>query len=441
MTTNGKIESQSTFEAENSLIAGLLKNQIHAHQTGLSPLDFEEESNRHYFSGILELTQDGSDIDLLHLTNYLRTVMDEFDAPTLASISAFATKQIIPANLLPTVSFLKSTSAKRQLKRIAAQMSDLASIENNQHPKDILTEIENRLDEVRKGLGEKACNRRHVSEIAVDALERYKDLSENKTINIPTGISEIDRVTRGGGSPGDVWIIGAFTGNGKSALALQMARNQARIGIASLNVSREMLDIENFERAHSAESGIPLWMIKPGMEKTIYEKLCETVSDITNKPIWIDSTSSNIFEIRREIKDAVKQDGIKVVYVDYLQLVEGTESGRGMDRTAEIAFVSKMLKRIAMENRVWIVALAQYNRLANYAGKAENHSFDGSSQIEKDASIVLHLELEKIEDGAKIPTWRKGSIRMGKGRNAPAIQSTIWFRGEVFTFADQYPLS
>lgn len=442
MTQNLNLQSLSTYEAENVLMVGLLNNQIHAHQTGLSPLDFEEEINRTYFSGILELTQDGSDVDLLILSNYLQSVMDEFDAPSLASLTSFAKSKLrhVPANLFPIVSFLKSTSAKRHLARIGKSLEAMASVENTEQPQEILSFIENQLDSVRKSLGEKACNRRHVSEIAADALERYSDMAAGKSQNIPTGIDEIDRVTRGGGSPGDVWIIGAFTGNGKSSLALQMARNQAKQGIASLNISREMLDIENFERLHSSEANIPLWTVKPGMRPEVYQNLLDTVADVTNKPMWIDSTSSNIFEIRREIKDAVKQDNVKVVYVDYLQLVEGTEAGRGMDRTAEITFVSKKLKQIAMENKIWIVALAQYNRLANYAGKAENHNFDGSSQIEKDASIVLHLELEKVEDGAKIPTWRRGTLRMGKGRNAPTIQSTIWFRGEVFTFTETNPL-
>lgn len=55
-----------------------------------------------------------------------------------------------------------------------------------------------------------------------------------------------------------------------------------------------------------------------------------------------------------------------------------------------------MLKNIAIENKIGIVSLAQYNRLANYSGKGENFNFDGASQIEKDASVVLHLELQKI---------------------------------------------
>jgi replicative DNA helicase len=436
MTQITTLQTISTHEAEKAVIAGLLKGHIQAHATGLTPFDFEDEWNRNLFAGCLELTQDGSDVDLMILTNHLQSVMDEFDAPSLASLSSFAAKQTIPANFNPSIGFLKSTSAKRQLARIGEQLKDLAALENTESPKEILSYVENQLDEIRRHLGDKVTNRRHVSEIAVEALERYQTLYEGKQINIPTGIADIDRVTRGGGSPGDVWIVGAFTGQGKSALALQIARNQAAMGIPSLTISREMLDIENFERLHSASSGIPLWMVKPYMTDRVYDGLRESIKDVVQKPMWIDSESSNIFDMRREIKDAVKNDGVRVVFVDYLQLVQGSEKGRGMDRTAEITFVSKMLKQTAMENKVWIIALAQYNRLANYAGKAENHSFDGSSQIEKDASIVLHLELEKIEDGRQIPKWRKATLRMGKGRNAPTLSCELWFRGEVFTFAD-----
>lgn len=102
----------------------------------------------------------------------------------------------------------------------------------------------------------------------------------------------------------------------------------AEKGIPSLLISREMLDVENFERIHSSISGIPLWTIKPNMHQQVYSRLEETLPQVASQSIWTDSTSSNIFDIKREIKDAVKRDGIRVVYVDYLQLLEVSDNGR-----------------------------------------------------------------------------------------------------------------
>jgi replicative DNA helicase len=438
METNEKnLETFSTYEAEKAIAAALLKNELRAYDTSLNGFEFVNDFHRQVFVAVNQLTQDGSEADVLAVSNYLQGVMSEFDAPSAAELSNFAQKTFIPPNLGESIRLVKENAARNRLLNLARQVRFLAE-KTDSRPADILRQAESLLEDVRKNLGVKQANRRHISEIAPLALERYEMMRRGVSYNIPTGIRAIDSVTRGGGSPGDVWIIGAFTGNGKSALALQIARNQANLNISSLVISREMLDIENFERIHSAEAGIPLWRVKPNMSETIYDNLTATVAEVANKPIWIDSTSSNIYEIRREIKDAARYDGVRVVFVDYLQLLEAGE-GMRMNRTEEIAFCSKMLKRIAMENQIWVVALAQYNRLANYAGKGENHSFDGASQIEKDASIVLHLEIEPVPEGAAIPKWRRGNIRMGKARNAPQDALPIWFRGEVFTFQENDP--
>ncbi len=150
----------------------------------------------------------------------------------------------------------------------------------------------------------------------------------------------------------------------------------------------------------------------------------------------IDSTSATIEAICRSIESAVENQGIKAAYIDYVQLLS---SDKKTNRSTEVAYCSQRLKETAMKLGIWILNLAQYNRLAMYNGEAENHSFADSGQIEKDASIVLHLSLEKIPDGLPIPKWRKASIRVGKARNAPPQTIEMVFRGETFMFADVIP--
>jgi len=221
--------------------------------------------------------------------------------------------------------------------------------------------------------------------------------------------------------------------------SLQIALNQSTNDIPVMVISREMRDEENAKRAHANVAEIPLWTMRPNMNDDTYENLLGTIDKVSKHNLFIDCKSSDIYTVCRELEDFARNGG-KVAYVDYLQLLEGMP-GKMMSRTEEIAFCSKMLKKTAIKTGLWIVELAQYNRLANYAGAAENHSFDGSSQIEKDASVVLHLELEKqdMQPGEMPPKWRKATIRMSKARNSAHTVAEMWFRGEVFRFQSENP--
>lgn len=428
MTSNAVIESIEGRDAERVLIAAALKDEFRLTDHGLSALDFTDDLTRGIAGAIQQIESEGVDIDLARLVDLLKH--DEFEAWTVSKLAAYAQNVSTPYNLIPYVTALKNQSARTKLLKLSAMINEAAE---GSDLKKLLAKADEKLEEIHKGVASYTTSRRHVSVISEEAGVRYQALYEGKSFNISTGLPCIDAVTRGGGSAGDIWIIGGFTGQGKSALALHMARKQADMGIPVLVISREMLDIENFERLHSACADIPLWQVRTHMREGLLSQLKSTLPEVAKKPIWIDSNSSTVHAIRKEIQDAVKTDGIQVVYVDYLQLLE---AGQRMNRTEEIAYCSKMLKRCAMENQILVVALAQYNRLANYAGKAENYQFDGASQIEKDASVVLHLELEQVPDGTPIPKWRTGQIRMGKGRQFAAVPTQIWFRGETFTFTD-----
>lgn len=439
------MENQAIREAEKIIIAAILQSVVTPQETGLDGFEFSSADHANIFLAAKHLTQAGEPLDLITLANYLAVNnAPDGDGKTIPPnpqiLSNIARSVSVPANLKPALDLLFSTRARKRLKDLSESIAAW-SADQTEAPLAVIERAQAQLDTIRQTLGLKATNRKHISEIAPQMLDIYKQLKDGVSFNVPTGIGSIDQATAGGGAPGEVWLIGAYTGNGKSALALQMAKNQSDLGISSLIVSREMLDIENFKRLHSNISNVPLWTVRPGMSEDLYRRLAATVDEVARQNIYIDSVSSDIHTVCAELKDFAKSGG-KTAYIDYLQLLEGIR-GKMMSRTEEIAYCSKMLKKTAMDTGLWIVELAQYNRLANYAGQAENHSFDGSSQIEKDASVVLHLELEKLElkPGEMPPKWRRAKIRMGKARNAPQTTTELWFRGETFCFTEEDPYS
>lgn len=432
------MEMPQALEAERFVLGGLVQGGLSASETGLEAADFYSHPHQDIFAALVELAgEDNNPVSPVLLSDFLLSRHRNSSEALLDHFRVFALMQLtqgIPfgEKFRREIRLIKEKSVRRKILDLSnvIRTRALESDEGNGELVESAIELLSSLVETRKSDGF-----RSLAEIGTEAEEKYCRMAKGEGFNVATGIGEIDNVTRGGIAPGDVWVVGAFTGQGKSALALQMARNQAEQGNAVGIVSREMLDFENFERLHAAKSQTPLWMIRPGMDGLVYDRLTKSIGAVVNLPIFINSQTGNVFELRRQVKKLVERQGIKTLYVDYLQLLEASDQ-KG-SRANEVEKCSRMLKSMAMDFQIGVVALAQYNRLANYAGKAENHSFAESSAIEKDASVVLHLELEKIEPGQSIPKWRKATIRMGKGRQSPQIETVLWFRGECFTFSER----
>lgn len=427
-------------EAEKVVIAAILKNEITPEETNLSGLEFDNPDFVNIFIASKSVRGEYGEVDINALSAYLAIHCKTADTvqPNPLMLAGLARSET-PVNLIPSIKMIHQSHARKRLMDFSAGLS-LQTGDETETPVEIIDRAVKQLELIRQQVGFRIHNRQHISEIVPEALEQYRELYEDGiTRNITTGFVELDRVSNGGGSPGDVWIVGAFTGMGKSALALEMARRQSDKGIRSLVLSREMMNIDNFKRVHVATGNIPAWMVKPEMWKDTYDALRETIKQVAQHNIWMDARSADIETACQEIEAAVSEDGISVVYVDYLQLFRALKSGR-MNRMEEIAYCSLRLKEVAMKTGAWIVEIAQYNRMAALSGQAENHSFDGASQIEKDASAILHLELEKQEKKDCIPVWRKGQIRTTKGRNMPTTDFDIWYRGETFTFTETNPL-
>lgn len=428
-------------EAEKNLVGAILSGNVKPSEIGLNGTEFESLEFRNIYLACAEIENLGNDIEVLAVSNLLQSEKTtSYIPPTPQALANLSNDNVF--DVRPSIKLIKQHHSRKKLSHLF-QIASENILDASENPIDVVNSVEENLNEIRRMLGIETTTIRHVSEIAVEALKIYEEMRDGISQTIPTGIKPLDIAT-GGGSPGDVWVIGAFTGQGKSALALHIAKNQSELGFKSLIINREMLDIENFKRLHSSVGNVPLWTVRPNMNISTYDRLIETLPDVSKQNIYIDSTSADMPSIARSIREAVKNYGVKIVFVDYLQLLRSSKN-KNSNRADEVAYCSRMLKEVAMETETLIISLAQYNRNASYAGKAENHSFAESSGIEKDASIVLHLELEKTDlaPGDKPPTWRKADIRIGKARNAPISEIGIWFRGETFSFTNdsEYPLN
>lgn len=264
----------------------------------------------------------------------------------------------------------------------------------------------------------------------------YDDLHAGISYSVPTFFPEIDNLILDGFSRADEHIIVGFTGSGKSALALAFAREQAKRGICVGIVSREMSDIENVIRLQAADAQIPRWKIRKTTESypMPHQRLVDHLHEFSALPIAFDTRTTNVESLRGQVRQMVEAHDMQILYVDYLQLL--SSAGSHSTRAGEVQTISRTLKEIAMENKIPVVSLCQFNR-----GAAQATVFDilghlkESSGIEQDASTILYIQIEKTEEKKEI---KEAKLTVLKNRNGATFQSVpLNYRGEIFTFYEQ----
>ena len=197
--------------------------------------------------------------------------------------------------------------------------------------------------------------------VSLKNIENLKN-KEAGLSGVPSGFSKLDKVTSGW-QKSDLIICAARPGMGKTAFALTMARNIAiehgmGVGVFSLEMSSEQL----VNRLISSESEIEAGKLRKGdLKEHEWVQLHSKIKDLSKAPIFIDDTPAiSVFELRAKARRLVKKHGVKMIIIDYLQLM--TAGGKGGNREQEISTISRSLKGISKELAIPVMALSQVNR-------------------------------------------------------------------------------
>jgi replicative DNA helicase len=220
---------------------------------------------------------------------------------------------------------------------------------------------------------------------------------------------------------GDLIIIAARPGMGKTALALDIVRNatkQANIGAAvfSLEMSKQQL----CARMLCAEAKVNFQKFRTGqLEPQEWQKIAQAASTLSQLPIYIDETPGiNILEVKAKAKKLLKETPLGLIVIDYLQLMKGLE--RKERREQEISEISSGLKALAKELNVPVVALSQLNRKVEERPDKRPQLADlrESGAIEQDADVILFIYRDEFYN-KESPEKGIAEIIIGKQRNGP----------------------
>ncbi|MGZ0712230.1 replicative DNA helicase (plasmid) [Coraliomargarita sp. W4R53] len=279
--------------------------------------------------------------------------------------------------------------------------------------------------------------------IAVDAAVEEIEAArgrDGQMTGIPTGFSGLDQLTNGM-HPGQMIIIAARPAMGKSTLALDFARSAAIThNMPTIVFSLEMGRSEIAMRLMSAEGSIPLQSMRKGtLDSRDWTTIASTRGRINDAPLYIDdSPNMTLVEIRAKCRRLKQRVGLKMVIIDYLQLM--TSGKRVESRQQEVSEFSRALKLLAKELAVPVIALSQLNRGAEQRSDKKPALSDlrESGSIEQDADMVvlLHREAAYEKDS---PRAGEADLIVAKHRNGPTDTLTVAFQGHFSRFTDMAP--
>lgn len=283
-----------------------------------------------------------------------------------------------------------------------------------------------------------------ISEIlstVIDDLQKDQ-LKGDGLSGVPSGYTGIDRVTLGW-QPSDLIIIAARPSMGKTAFVLTMARNIAvdhnvPVAFFSLEMSSKQL----VKRLVISETGLPAEKIKGGKKLEEYEwsQLNDRLNALSKAPLYIDETPSlSIYEFRSKARRLVSSQQVKLIIIDYLQLMTGPPELKGM-REQEVSAISRSLKAIAKELDIPIIALSQLSRAVETRGGEKRPQLSDlreSGAIEQDADIVMFIHRPDYY-GLASDSGPSGQtdIIIAKHRNGQVTDVPMRFRSSEVKFVD-----
>ncbi|YCA49690.1 replicative DNA helicase [Microbacterium sp. JZ70] len=275
---------------------------------------------------------------------------------------------------------------------------------------------------------------------AVDEIEAARGRDGQMT-GIPTGFSELDQLTNGLHG-GQMIIIAARPAMGKSTLALDFARAAAiKNDMPTIFFSLEMGRSEIAMRLLSAEGAIPLQSMRKGtLDSRDWTTVAATRGRINDAPLYIDdSPNMTLVEIRAKCRRLKQRAGLKMVIIDYLQLM--TSGKKVESRQQEVSEFSRALKLLAKEIQVPVIALSQLNRGPEQRQDKRPQVSDlrESGSIEQDADMVMLLHRPSVYDKNDNPGGAE--IIVAKHRNGPTANIEVAFQGHYSRFADMAPVS
>lgn len=447
----GKIPPHSR-ELEMNILGGMIidNSLIDAVTTILKPKHFYVNANALIYRAISDLRDRNEPVDVITLTEELKSrgELDAIGGPFyLAELStAFSSQESI------------IFSANKVLENWIKRDMILLTYSLNEQCYDPTVNTESLLDKAQQEILEvtnylQKKNYSHIKDEVRDTMEYVELIHERhekgiSVFGVPSGYDELDALT-GGFQKSELIIIAGRPSHGKTALALNFARNAAvdhgkNIGIFSIEMSNRELAL----RFICLESKVDISKLKTGrLPESDWAKIAKQTPRLMSSKINIiidDSSPLSLLELRSKARRMKALQNIDMVMVDYLQLMEVSNKGN-LDRHLEIAYITRGLKQLSKELDIPVVALSQLSRkVEERAGKEKRPQLSDlreSGAIEQDADVVIFINRPEVYISKDDPKFHEvqglAEIIVGKQRNGPIGEAKLTFIHNYAGFANR----
>ncbi len=403
----------------------------------LRPRDFYKPAHATVFAAVVALRAAGEPADVLTVDHHLRRSGDldrVGGAPYLHTLIA----SVPTAENAPYYAGQIRNAAKLRRVIEAAVRAQQTAYAGTDDPDAVIDAVRADLD-IADGARDATAARPPGDDL--DAVLDHLARPEAETV-IPTGFLDLDRALSGGFRPGQLIVVAGRPAQGKSVLALDIARHAAiRHGVRTLLVALEMTRKELLLRLLSAEAAVPLHHLRGVAADPLplddWERLDRVTDRVRAAPLPIVDMSAlpiGVADIRRHLRG---RDAPRLVVVDYLQLLDAPAQGRQDTRERQVARLTRDLKILAGQVGVPIVLLAQLNRGPEQRVDRRPVLSDlrESGAVEQDADVAILIHREDA-DGRETARAGEADLIVAKNRNGPPVTVTVTFQGHYARFYD-----
>lgn len=420
-------------EAEQSILGAiLLENEaLSAAIEVLIPDDFYRESHRKIFLGMLDLYERNEPIDLITLTEQLSRKGQLEEIGGASYLSSIVSMVPTSANIRYHSKIVKEKAVLRNLIRTATEIVSM-SYDENLEVSDLLDRAETKIFSISEKMVKSSfVHVRNVVKDTIDFVDRLYNKKEYIT-GLPTGFTDLDMLTTGF-HPGELIVVGARPGMGKTAFCLNIASHvgmevKVPVALFSLEMTKELIVL----RMLCSEAEVDSKSVRSGYHsKEDYKKLVSAAGRLADAPIYIDDAFNSVLEIRAKARRLKAEHGLGLIIIDYLQLMRG--EGSHIQREQAVSEISRSLKALSKDLSLPVIVISQLNRSCEQRGEDKRPilaDMRESGAIEQDADTILFLyrgDYYKAKD-AKAGV---SELNVAKQRNGPTKVIDI-------TFLDKY---
>ena len=407
----------------------------------LTPSCFYDPKHRMIFEAMSRLVSDHPSVDIITVSTELKAQGNLEAVGGTVVLANLSEKVGSAAHMEYYIKILKQKTIQRDL--ISASYDILRdSFDDSIKVDDLIDKAQSKVyDAIQSNVRQEVQD---IGSLINIAMSDIQEMQNSTGLNgVPSGFLSIDRITMGW-QKSDLIILAARPSVGKTAFSLNLARNAAvEHHMAVAFFSLEMSAIQLVKRLITSESGLPAEKIKGGtrLEDYEWEQLEYKLKALSKAPLYIDDTPGlPLMEFRTKAKNLVKNKGVRLIFVDYLQLMQGPSELKGM-REQEVAAISRTLKATAKELDVPIIALSQLSRQAvqrqGGGGKPQLSDLRESGSIEQDADMVIFIHRPDFVGLSENPEDKeKTQIIIAKHRNGQTCEIDMLFKSDQIKFVE-----